>query len=198
MQAKGFITLQEALEPLLNGTRKRETSRPSPQAFKSTLAFPQQRVEKHEHVWDTTHPPKHYGSYMLLAHCTDRHEVTFPMSYRNVAQTLRIVYVTCTLYRPTRSNISYELQERRFFLSPLPRTASESATTQTPMRSTQWEVVTLALRQVWPLILSHTTLTRSIDVKIHPYCSMTLIIVYYYYYGTCIDCNLINYVQQPI
>ena len=36
------------------------------------------------------------------------------------------------------------------------------------MRSTQWEVVTLALRQVWPLILSHTTSTRSIDVEILP------------------------------
>ena len=57
-------------------------------------------------------------TYMLLVHCTyptGGYEVTRPMSYRNVG----------------------------FFLSPLPRTTSEPATTQTPMRSTKWEVVTL-------------------------------------------------------
>ena len=61
-------------------------------------------------------------AYMLLVHCTCPtcgYEVTFPISYSNVG----------------------------FSLSPLPGTPSESASTQTPMRSTQWEVVTLALRR---------------------------------------------------
>ena len=65
--------------------------------------------------------PNTTDTHMLLVHCTYPtygYEVTFPMSYRNV----------------------------RFFLSPLPRTALESATIQTPMRSTQWKVATLALR----------------------------------------------------
>ena len=61
-------------------------------------------------------------AYMVLVHCTCPtcgYEVKFPMSYRNVG----------------------------LFLSPLLGTPSESASAQTPVRPTQWEVVTLALRQ---------------------------------------------------
>jgi hypothetical protein len=50
MQERGFISPQQAMEPILNETLENEKSRPSPKAFKSTLACPQQRVEKHEHV----------------------------------------------------------------------------------------------------------------------------------------------------
>ena len=61
------------------------------------------------------------------------------------------IHVTCLLYIPNmsvRGNISYEMSYKNvgFFLFPLPKTASESGSAQTPMRSTQCEVVTLVLR----------------------------------------------------
>ena len=95
----------------------------SPDHSKILFAF-------HSRGWTSANPfetpptrPNTTDAYILLVDCTyptRGYEATSPTSYRNVG----------------------------FFLSPLPRTASESATTQTPMRSTQWEVVTLPLRQV--------------------------------------------------
>ena len=49
-------------------------------------------MEEHEHVRDTTHPPKHYGCiYVTRSLC----EVTFLMSYRNVGS-------SCPHYRERR------------------------------------------------------------------------------------------------
>ena len=56
------------------------------------LSFPQQIVEEHEHVRDTTHPPKHYGRIYVTR---SLYEVTFPMSYRNVGS-------SCPHYRERR------------------------------------------------------------------------------------------------
>ena len=61
-------------------------------AVKIKLSFPQQIVEEHEHVRDTTHPPKHYGR-IYVTHSL--YEVTFPMSYRNVGS-------SCPHYRERR------------------------------------------------------------------------------------------------
>ena len=59
---------------------------------KIKLNFPQQIVEEHEHVRDTTHPPKHYGRIYVTR---SLYEVTFPMSYRNVGS-------SCPHYRERR------------------------------------------------------------------------------------------------
>ena len=61
-------------------------------AVKIKLSFPQPIVEEHEHVRDTTHPPKHYGR-IYVTHSL--YEVTFPMSYRNVGS-------SCPHYRERR------------------------------------------------------------------------------------------------
>ena len=61
-------------------------------AVKIKLSFPQQIVEEHEHVRDTTHPPKHYGGIYVTR---SLYEVTFPMSYRNVGS-------SCPHYRERR------------------------------------------------------------------------------------------------
>ena len=61
-------------------------------AVKIKLSFPQQIVEEHEHVRDTTHPPKHYGCVYVTR---SLYEVTFPMSYRNVGS-------SCPHYRERR------------------------------------------------------------------------------------------------
>ena len=103
-------------EPRPNGALIDYESSIQLKAVKIKLSFPQQIVEEHEHVRDTTHPPKHYGCIYVTR---SLYEVIFPMSYRNVGS-------SCPHYR-----------ERRW-----------SRTAQTPTRSTQWEVVTLALRQV--------------------------------------------------
>ena len=66
---------------------------PSPQGSqKIKLSFPQQIVEEHEHVRDTTHPPKHYGCIYVTR---SLYEVTFPMRYRNVGS-------SCPHYRERR------------------------------------------------------------------------------------------------
>ena len=78
MQEGVFITPQEAIEPVLNEARIEYESRLRLKAVKIKLSFLQQTVEEHEHVRDTTHPPKYYGCiyvtptdvYMLPAHCT--------------------------------------------------------------------------------------------------------------------------------
>ena len=59
---------------------------------KIKLSFPQQIVEEHEHVRDTTHPPKHYGRIYVTR---SLYEVTFPMNYRNVGS-------SCPHYREWR------------------------------------------------------------------------------------------------
>ena len=117
MQGGVFITPQEAMEPRPNGALMTTSRAFRLKAVKIKLSFPQQIVEEHEHVRDTTHPPKHYGCIHVTR---SLYEVTFPMSYRNVGS-------SCPHYRERRVGV---------------RTA------QTPTRSTQWEVVTLALRQV--------------------------------------------------
>ena len=61
-------------------------------AVKIKLGFPQQIVEEHEHVRDTTHPPKHYGCIYVTR---SLYEVTFPMSYRNIGS-------SCPHYRERR------------------------------------------------------------------------------------------------
>ena len=61
-------------------------------AVKIKLSFPQQIVDEHEHVRDTTHPPKHYGCIYVTR---SLYEVTFPMSYRNVGS-------SCPHYRERR------------------------------------------------------------------------------------------------
>ena len=61
-------------------------------AVKIKLSFPQQIVEEHEHVRDTTHPPKHYGCIYVTR---SLYKVTFPMSYRNVGS-------SCPHYRERR------------------------------------------------------------------------------------------------
>ena len=49
-------------------------------------------MEEHEHVRDTTHPPKHYGCIYVTR---SLYEVTFPMSYKNVGS-------SCPHYRERR------------------------------------------------------------------------------------------------
>ena len=49
------------MEPGLNGAMIDYESSLHLKAVKIKLSFPQQIVEEHEHVRDTTHPPKHYG-----------------------------------------------------------------------------------------------------------------------------------------
>ena len=61
-------------------------------AVKIKLSFPQHIVEEHEHVRDTTRPPKHYGCIYVAR---SLYEVTFPMSYRNVGS-------SCPHYRERR------------------------------------------------------------------------------------------------
>ena len=80
-----------------NGTRTewsgdRLRVEPSAQDTQIKLSFPQQIVEEHEHVRDTTHPPKHYGCTYVTP---SLYEVTFPMSYRNVGS-------SCPHYRERR------------------------------------------------------------------------------------------------
>ena len=65
---------------------------PSAQGTQIKLSFPQQIVEEHEHVRDTTHPPEHYGCIYVTR---SLYEVTFPMSYRNVGS-------SCPHYRQRR------------------------------------------------------------------------------------------------
>ena len=116
MQEGVFITPREAMEPVLNEARIDYESRLRLKAVKIKLSFPQQIVEEHERVRDTTHPPKNYGCIYVTRSLS---EVTFSMSYRNIGS-------SC----PTTEN------------------GVGVRTAQTPTRSTQWEVVTLALRQV--------------------------------------------------
>ena len=59
---------------------------------KIKLSFPQHIVEEHEHVRDTTHPPKRYGRIYVTR---SLYEVTFPKSYRNVGS-------SCPHYRERR------------------------------------------------------------------------------------------------
>ena len=114
MQEGVFIKPQEAMEPGPNEALIDYESSLRLKAVKIKLSFPQQIVEEHEHVRDTTHPPKHYGCIYVTR---SLYEVTFPMSYRNVGSV------------PTTEN------------------GIGVRTAQTPTRSTQWEVITLALRQ---------------------------------------------------
>ena len=92
MQEGVFITPQEAMEPVLNEARIEYESRLRLKAVKIKLSFPQQIVEEHEHVRDTTHSPKHYGCIYVTP---SLYEVTFPMSYRNVGS-------SCPHYRERR------------------------------------------------------------------------------------------------
>ena len=92
MQGGVFITPQEALEPRPNGAMIDYESSLHLKAVKIKLSFPQQIVEEHEHVRDTTHPPKHYGCIYVTR---SLYEVTFPMSYRNVGS-------SCPHYRERR------------------------------------------------------------------------------------------------
>ena len=80
------------MEPVLNEARIEYESRLRLKAVKIKLSFPQQIVEEHEHVRDTTHPPKHYGCIYVTRLL---YEVTFPMSYRNVGS-------SCPHYRERR------------------------------------------------------------------------------------------------
>ena len=49
------------MEPVLNEALIDYESGLWLKAVKIKLSFPQQIVEEHEYVRDTTHPPKHYG-----------------------------------------------------------------------------------------------------------------------------------------
>ena len=95
MQEGVFITPQEAMEPVLNEALIDYESRLWLKAVKIKLSFPQQIVEEHEHVRDTTHPPKHYGCIYVTRLL---YEVTFPMSYRNVGS-------SCPHYRERRRSL---------------------------------------------------------------------------------------------
>ena len=92
MQGGVFIKPQEAMEPRPNGAMIDYESSLHLKAVKIKLSFPQQIVEEHEHVRDTTHPPKHYGCIYVTR---SLYEVTFPMSYRNVGS-------SCPHYRERR------------------------------------------------------------------------------------------------
>ena len=92
MQEGVFITPQEAMEPVLNEALIDHESRLRLKAVKIKLSFPQQIVEGHEHVRDTTHPPKHYGCIYVTR---PLYEVTFSLSYRNVGS-------SCLHYRERR------------------------------------------------------------------------------------------------
>ena len=92
MQGGVFITPQEAMEPRLNGALMTTSRVFQLKAIKIKLSFPQQIVEEHEHVRNTTHPPKHYGCIYVTR---SLYEVTFPMSYRNVGS-------SCPNYRERR------------------------------------------------------------------------------------------------
>ena len=92
MQEGVFITPQEAMKPVLNEALIDYESRLRLKTVKTKLSFPQQIVEEHEHVRDTTHPPKHYGCIYVTR---SLYEVTFPMSYRNVGS-------SCPHYRERR------------------------------------------------------------------------------------------------
>ena len=92
MQGGVFITPQEAMEPGPNEALIDYESSLRLKAVKIKLSFPQQIVEEHEHVRDTTHPPKHYGCIYVTR---SLYEVTFPMSYRNVGS-------SCPHYRERR------------------------------------------------------------------------------------------------
>ena len=80
------------MEPGPNGALIDYESSLQLKAVKIKLSFPQQVVEEHEHVRDTTHPPKHYGCIYVTR---SLYEVTFPMSYRNVGS-------SCPHYRERR------------------------------------------------------------------------------------------------
>ena len=86
------MTPQEAMEPGPNGALIDYESSLQLKAVKIKLSFPQQRVEEHEHVRDTTHPPKHYGCIYVTR---SLYEVTFPMRYRDVGS-------SCPHYRERR------------------------------------------------------------------------------------------------
>ena len=80
-----------------NGTRTEWSAdrlrvEPSAQGTQIKLSFPQQIVEEHEHVRDTTHPHKHYGCIYATR---SLYKVKFPMSYRNVGS-------SCPHYRERR------------------------------------------------------------------------------------------------
>ena len=106
-------------------------------AVKIKLSFPQQIVEEHEHVRDTTHPPKHYGCIYVTR---SLYEVTFPMSYRNVGS-------SCPHYRERRRSPHRTDSDALYAVGGGNTGPASSVTTNLP----------------------HTTLTRSIDVKILPY-----------------------------
>ena len=95
MQNGVLITPQEAMEPVLNEELVDYESRLWLKAVKIKLSLPQQIVEEHEHVRDTTHPPKHYGCIYVTR---PLYEVTFPMSYRNVDS-------SCPHYRERRRSL---------------------------------------------------------------------------------------------
>ena len=80
------------MEPRPNGAMIDYESSLHLKAVKIKLSFPQHIVEEHEHVRDTTHPPKHYGCIYVTR---SLYEVTFPMSYRNVGS-------SCPHYRERR------------------------------------------------------------------------------------------------
>ena len=106
-------------------------------AVKIKLSFPQHIVEEHEHVRDTTHPPKHYGCIYVTR---SLYEVTFPMSYRNVGS-------SCPHYRERRRSPHRTDSDALYAVGGGNTGPASSVTTN----------------------FTHTTLTRSIDVKILPY-----------------------------
>ena len=89
------MTPQESMEPVLNEALTDYDSRLWLKAVKFKLSFPQQIVEEHKHVRDTTHPPKHY---ICIYVTRPLYEVTFPMSDRNVGS-------SCPHYRERRRSL---------------------------------------------------------------------------------------------
>ena len=83
------------MEPVLNEALIDYELRLWLKAVKIKLSFPQQIAEEHEHVRDTTHPPKHYGCIYVTR---PLYEVTFPMSSRNVGS-------SCPHYRERRRSL---------------------------------------------------------------------------------------------
>ena len=83
------------MEPVLNEALMDYESRFWLKAVKIKLRFPQQTVEEHEHVKDTTHPPTHFGCIYVTR---PLYEVSFPMSYRNVGS-------SCPYYRERRRSL---------------------------------------------------------------------------------------------
>ena len=124
------------MEPVLNKALIDYESRRWLKAVKIKLSFPQQIVEEHEHVRDTTHPPKHYGCIYVTR---PLYEVTFPMSYRNVDS-------SCPHYRERRRSLHRTDSDALYAVGGGNTGPASSVTTN----------------------LSHTTLTRSINVKILP------------------------------